>query len=361
MSTRPPRRRFLAALLALPLTAALAACGDDGSSDNASAAGAGTTEAPSSEPVDLRLGYFPNLTHAPALVGVHEGIFEEHLPEHVTLEPLTFNAGPEAVDALFADDLDIAYIGPNPAINAFAQSEGEAIRIIAGSTSGGASLVVREGIDTVEDLAGATLSTPSLGNTQDVALRSYLADEGLAVDEDGGVFISPTANGDALAAFVGGQIDGGWVPEPFATRFVQEGNGHVLVDEADLWPDGRFVTTHIVVRTEFLEEHPDVVEAFLEGHLASLGAIAEDPAAAQAAANAEIETLTDRPLVDAVITVAWANLEFTPDPIASSLAESAADAEAVGLLDPIELDGIYDLSILNRLLIEAGQDEVEGL
>ena len=358
MSTRPSRRRLLAALLTLPLAGGLAACGDDSSGDDAAT---DTSAESSTAPVDLRLGYFPNLTHAPALVGVQNGIFEEHLPATVTLEPLVFNAGPEAVDALFAGDLDITYIGPNPAINAFAQSDGEAVRIIAGSTSGGAALVVRDGIESLEQLAGATIATPSLGNTQDVAARSYFGEEGLAVDEDGGVFIAPTANGDALAAFVGGQLDGGWVPEPFATRFVQEGNGHVLVDEADLWPGGRFVTTHIIVRTEFLDEHPDVVEAFLQGHLAALEAIEADPAAAQAAANAEIEALTDKRLDDTVLAAAWENLEFTADPIASSLAESAADAEAVGLLDPVDLDDIYDLAILNRLLGSSGGATVEGL
>jgi NitT/TauT family transport system substrate-binding protein len=363
-----PRRRLVAALLALPLAGGVVACGDDagGSSGTSAPGSASGTEAPSAEPVDLRLGYFPNITHAPALVGVQEGIFEEHLPGNVTLDPTTFNAGPEAIEAIFAGQLDITYIGPNPAINAFAQSDGEAVRIIAGATSGGAYLVVREGIESVEDLEGLTLATPQLGNTQDVALRSYLADNGFETDETGGgdVSITPLANADSLAAFQAGTIDGAWVPEPFATRFQFEGGGQVLVDEADLWEDvtgGDYVTTHVIVRTEFLDEHPDVVEAFLEGHIAAVQAIEDDPDGSAAAANDHIEALTSRPLSDEVLAASFANLRFTFDPIAASLVESAADAEEVGLLDPVDLDGIYDLELLNALLERQGLEPVEGI
>jgi NitT/TauT family transport system substrate-binding protein len=361
--TRPTRRRILGVLFALPLVGGLAACGDD---DPGGASTDATDGTASTEPVDLRLGYFPNITHAPALVGIQEGIFEEALPDDVTLAPVTFNAGPEAIEALFAGDLDISYIGPNPAINAYAQSDGEAIRIIAGATSGGAFLVVREGVDDVEDLAGTTLATPQLGNTQDVALRSFLADEGFETDTSGGgdVSITPLANADALTAFQAGDIDGAWVPEPFATRFQLEAGGHVLVDEADLWQDltgGDYVTTHVIVRTAFLEEHPDVVQAFLRGHIAAIEAIAADPAGAAAAANAQIEAVTSRPLSDEVLAGAFANLRFTFDPIAASLVESAADAEAVGLLDPVDLEGIYDLGPLNELLEQAGLDPVAGI
>ncbi len=352
-------RRVVVCLVVL---AGLAACGDDGEAGAPSASGA--------EEVTLRLGYFPNITHAPALVGVEEGLFEEHLRAGVGLTTTTFNAGPEAVEALFSDGLDISYIGPNPAINAYARSidDGGAVRIIAGSTSGGAYLVVRDGIDTVEQLAGTTLASPQLGNTQDVALRSFLADNGFETDEAGGgdVSITPLANADSLAAFLAGDLDGAWVPEPFASRFIQEGGAHVLVDERDLWEEetgGEYVTTHVIVRTAFLEDHPDVVEAFLRGHLAALDAIEADPGATAAAANAHIEALTTRPLSPEVLAAAFANLSFTADPIAASLQGSATDAEAVGLLDPVDLadPGIYALDILNAILAGDGGDEISGL
>ena len=363
MPTPRSRRSVLAGLLAAPLVLGLVACGDDGGSSGDTATdapGASDGDATTAEEVTLHLGYFPNVTHAPALVGVGEGIFEDNLPENVNLETLTFNAGPEAVEALFAGSLDITYIGPNPAINAFAQSDGEAVRIIAGSTSGGAALVTSPDITSPEQLEGTVLATPQLGNTQDVALRSYLADQGFETDETGGgdVSIRPQANADTLTQFQSGDIDGAWVPEPWVTRLVDEGGGHVLVDEADLWPGGQFVTTHILVRTAFLEDHPDVVEAFLRGHLAALDAIEADPAGAQAAVNDQIEAITTSRLADSVIAGAWENLEFTYDPIASSLATSAEHAEAVGLLDPVDLDGIYDLSILNSILAADGRAEV---
>ena len=283
--------------------------------------------------------------------------------DNVTIETSTFNAGPEAVEALFAEALDITLIGPNPAINAFAQSDGEAIRIVSGSTSGGAFLVVREGIDSPEDLEGLRIATPQLGNTQDVALRAWLKDEGYETDDAGGgdVSIQPQANGDALAAFIAGDIDGAWVPEPWATRFIQEGGAHVLVDEADLWPDGEYVTTHLIVRTAFLEDHPDVVKAIIEGLADAIDLIESDPDAGQDAHQRGHRGRHRQAAGEEVLDAAWENLVFTLDPIASSLATSAEDAEAVGLLEPVDLDGIYDLTLLNEVLADRGQDEVEGL
>lgn len=356
---RRPSRPVLALLATLVLLAA-GACGSSDDETAASGGAAGTGAA--AEPVTVRLGYFPNITHAPALVGVKNGLFEEALGAN-TVEYTTFNSGTEATEAIFADALDISYIGPNPAINAWAKSNGEAIRIVSGSTSGGAFLVVKPGITSAEDLRGKVLATPSLGNTQDVALRAWLKDEGLSTDTTGGgdVSIQPQENSDTLTLFQSGDIDGAWVPEPWATRLIQEGGGEVLVDEADLWPDGQFVTTHIIVATPFLEEHPDVVKQVLQGHLAALAAIEVDPATAKADANAQIEAVTDKPLKQEVIDAAWENLEFTADPVATSLQGSADDAIEVGLLDPVDLQGIYALDLLNELLVTDGQEEVSGL
>jgi NitT/TauT family transport system substrate-binding protein len=313
--------------------------------------------------VTLRLGYFPNVTHAPALVGIQNGIFDESLGSTVALEPAPFNAGPEAVEALFAGAIDATFIGPNPAINAYARSGGEAIRIVAGSTSGGAFLVVAPDITSAEELRGKTVASPQLGGTQDVALRSWLLDEGLKTDtaQGGDVSVAPQANPDTLTAFKNGEIAGAWVPEPWATRLVQEGGGEVLVDERDLWPQGRYVTTHLIVATDFLEAHPDVVRALIEGLVASVDAIAADPVAARASTNAGIAVVTDKPLPAEVIRGAWENLEFTVDPIAASLQKSAEDAVAVELLEPVDLTGIYDLTILNEVLTSLGRPEVEGL
>ena len=377
---RRRRRGIPLAALGLAALAVLGACGSDSKSSSdttpprptppprrpATTGAAATTEAPttaSSEPVTLRLGYFPNITHATALVGVGKGIFKEHLAPNVTLETSTFNSGTEASEALFADAIDMTYIGPNPAINAYAKSNGEAVRVISGATSGGAFLVVKPDINGPADLKGKKLATPSLGNTQDVALRSWLKENGLSADEAGGgdVSIAPQDNSQTLQTFISGDIQGAWVPEPWATRLVQEGGGKVLVDERDLWPDGKYVTTHVMVATKFLNDHPDVVKQFLEGQVAANDWVNQNGAEAQTVANDEIGKITGKPLKPEVIAAAWPNLTFTNDPIASSLITSAKDAVDVGLLKPVDnLQGIYDLTLLNQVLSEADQPEVSG-
>jgi NitT/TauT family transport system substrate-binding protein len=355
------RFRWLGLLLVLAtLIGLLASCGDESSAvGNPS----GATTDGASEATRVRLGVFPNVTHAPGLVGIEGGHLQGALGSEVDLEVSYFNAGGEAVEAIFSGAIGLTFIGPNPAINGFAQSDGQDVRLIAGSTSGGASLVVREGIGSPADLAGTTLASPALGNTQDVALRAWLADQGYQTDVTGGgeVQVRPLANPDILQAFQAGQLDGAWVPEPWATRLVEEAGGTVLVDEADLWPDGRFVTTHVLVRTAFLDRDPGLVRRFLTGHLAALDAIAADPDGAQVLVLDAIEAISGTRLPEDVIAEAWDNLTFTPDPVASSLAASAADATAVGLLEPVDLAGIYDLTILNELLAERGEQEVEGL
>ena len=337
-------RRFLV-LLVMSFTLAISGC---------------TTAGGAGEGVQLRLGYFPNVTHAPAIVGIEDGLFAEALGADVTLAPQAFNAGPDVIEAIFSGALDASYIGPSPAINGFTRSNGEALRIVAGTTSGGAALVVGEEIATPDDLAGTTLATPQLGNTQDVALRAWLADQGYATDLEGGgdVSIQPQDNGTALEAFTAGEIDGAWVPEPWATRMVGEGGGHVLVNEADLWPDGEFVTTHLIVATEFLEAHPDVVRDLLVGHVNAVNAVNDDPAASQETVASAIGDLTGSALPEGTLETAWESLSFTVDPIASSLQTSATNARELGLLESNDLEGIYDLALLNEVLAELGAEEV---
>ena len=345
----------IALLIAIAALLAGACGGSEDSDDNANAT---TTEAPTT----VRLGYFPNVTHATAIVGVERGIFEKALGSD-KLEITTFNAGPAAVEALFSDALDAAYIGPNPAINAHVTSKGEAIRIIAGSTSGGAALVAKPGITKATDLEGKKVATPQLGNTQDVALRFWLDEAGLKTDPEGGgdVSILPQENSQTLETFKSGAIQAAWVPEPWVSRLVQEGGGTVIVNEKDLWPDGAFVTTHLIVRTEFLKDHPGAVRRLLHGHLEASAFVNDNEADAKTTVNAGIEKITGKGLKAETIDAAWRNLTFTVDPIASSLRGSADHAEAVGLLEKVDLGSIYDLDLLNALLADDGEDEVKGL
>lgn len=307
----------------------------------------------------LRLGYFPNLTHAAALVAVERGSFQEALGSDIALDIKTFNAGPSAIEALFAGELDIVYIGPNPAINGYVRSKGEALRIIAGATSAGALFIVRPeaNIASAADLAGKKLATPQLGNTQDVALRAYLIENGLNSTELGGtVTIVPTQNPDILTLFQKGEIDGAWVPEPWGTRLILEANGKLFLDEKTLWPDGQFVTTHIIVSNKFLNEQPELVKSFLSAHVDTVQFINENPDQAKTIVNSEIERITGKALPEEVLNQAYSNLEISYDPIASSLFKSAQDAFTLGYLgdqNP-DLSGIYALETLNTILQEKG-------
>ena len=347
MSSRTFRALALATTVLLSATALTACSGDD---DKASATG---------EASAIRLGYFPNITHAPALIGVNKGFFQEALGT-TKLEEKTFNAGPAAIEALFSGAIDAAYLGPNPAINGWAQSKGTGLKIIAGSTSGGAGLVVKPGINGPADLKGSKIATPQLGNTQDVALRSWLKRNGLNADQQGGgdVSVLPQDNATSLQAFAQGAIAGAWVPEPNLSRMVLESKGKLLVNEKDLWLGGQFVTTHLIVSQDFLKKYPATVTKLLQGHLKALAYIKSDNAGAQKAANAQLAALTGKSLKDDVLAGAFKNMEFTADPIASSLFTSAQHAEDVGLLKPVDLKGIYDLGPLNELLKASGQPPV---
>jgi NitT/TauT family transport system substrate-binding protein len=348
MSSRTIRVLALAATAVLAGTA-LAACGGD--DDTASGA--------KGEASAIRLGYFPNITHAPALVGVNKGFFQTALGS-TKLEAKTFNAGPAAIEALFSGAIDATYIGPNPAINGWAQSKGEGLKIIAGSTSAGAGLVVKPTITGPADLKGKKIATPQLGNTQDVALRSWLKQNGLNADQQGGgdVAVLPQDNATALQAFAQGAIDGAWVPEPNLSRMIIESKGKLLVNEKDLWPNGQFVTTHLIVRQDFLKKYPETVKKLLQGHVQSVKYIETDNADAQKAANAQLAALSGKPLKDEILAAAFKNMTFTNDPIASSLYTSAKHAQDVGLLKPVDLKGIYDLGPLNELLKADGQPPV---
>jgi sulfonate transport system substrate-binding protein len=322
-------------------------------------AACGASASPSNSPVTLRLGYFPNVTHATAIVGVANGNFGQALGSAATLEPHTFNAGPEATEALFSNAIDATFIGPNPAINAFVKSGGQAIRIVSGATSGGAFLVVKDGINSAADLRGKKIGSPQLGNTQDVALRSWLAGQGLTTDAQGGgdVAIVPQANSQTLQTFKAGQVDGAWVPEPWATQMLQAG-GHVLVDERDIWPEGKYVTTHLIVNTSFLQAHPDIVKKLIQGELAATDYVIGNAAAAQSTVSNEITRITGSSMSPDVLATAWGNLTFTLDPIASSLQKSADDAKGLGFLETSDLKGIYDLTLLNQVLSEADKPTI---
>jgi NitT/TauT family transport system substrate-binding protein len=313
-------------------------------------------------PVTLRLGYFPNLTHATALVGVQNGIFSRDLGPGVTLQTATFNAGPAEVEAIFSGALDAGYMGPNPAINAFLKSHGQAVRVVAGATSGGAGLVVRSGIASAAQLKGTRLATPQLGNTQDVALRHWLSTHGLSTTTSGGgdVSILPEENSQTVQAFETGQIDGAWVPEPYLSTLEQVG-GKLLVNERSLWPHHQFATTLLVVSTAFLHAHPDVVHRLLMANVDATSYLNSQPVAAQVSAAQALGAITGKSLKPAVVSAAWSDLTFTVDPEATSLRTDAQRAAQLGFITSSpRLSGLFDLGPLNQILRARGSPAVRA-
>ncbi|EKX64552.1 aliphatic sulfonate ABC transporter substrate-binding protein [Streptomyces ipomoeae] len=351
--------RTIAVIAALPLL--LTACGygsesTDNSKQTKVAAGAKKLSAD-----EVNIGYFPNLTHATALVGVQEGLFQKELGG-TTIKTSTFNAGPSEIEALNGGSIDIGWIGPSPAINGYTKSNGENLRIIGGSASGGVKLVVNpDKIKSIKDVKGKKIATPQLGNTQDVAFLNWIADQGWKVDAQSGkgdVSVIRTDNSVAPDAYKSGAIDGAWVPEPTASKLVAEG-AKVLLDEADLWPDKKFVITNIIVRQEFLKEHPDVVEAVLRASVKTNEWINANPEKAKASANAALKGLSGKELPAEVIDPAWKSITFLDDPLAATLNTEAEHAVKAGLLDKPDLKGIYDLTLLNKVLKAEGKDEVD--
>ncbi|GHI85890.1 aliphatic sulfonate ABC transporter substrate-binding protein [Streptomyces xanthophaeus] len=309
---------------------------------------------------EVRIGYFPNLTHATALVGLQEGLIEKEL-NGTKIKPQSFNAGPSEIEALNGGSLDIGFIGPSPSINGYVKSKGSNLRIISGSASGGVKLVVNpEKIKTLDDLKGKKIATPQKGNTQDVAFLNWISEKGWNVDPESGkgdVSVVRTDNKVTPDAFKQGSIDGAWVPEPTASKLVSDG-GTVLLDETALWPDKKFVITNIIVSQKFLKEHPDVVEAVLKGTVKTNEWINANPDKAKASANARLEAEGGKPLDAKVIDPAWPSIAITDDPLAATLKTQSDWAVKAKLIEQPDLTGIYDLTLLNKVLKAAGKPEV---
>lgn len=337
------------ALFSIVFLLLLAGCGSSSPSS-----GNGT----SANPVTLNLGYFPNLTHAVALVGVGNGTFKKDLGSNVNLQTKTFNAGPAEVQALLAGSIDIGFVGPSPAISGYTASHGTALQVIAGASSAGVEFVVQGNskISSPADLAGKKIADPQKGGTQDVALRYYLSQHGLKSSDAGGnVQIISTDNASILTLFETGKIDGAWMPEPWATRLVVEGKGKVFLNENTLWPNGQFATTIVVVRQAFEKAHPDVVKKFLQADIDTVQFIKSNATQAEQIANAQIKAITGSAVKTAELPVAFQDLQITYDPLASTITQQATRSYALGFVKTQpDLTNFYNLGPLNAVLTSQG-------
>jgi NitT/TauT family transport system substrate-binding protein len=342
------RRVTTAAMIAAALL--LAGCSSSSSSSSGSTSNA---NAGGGSPVTVRLGFLSNITHAPALIAMKEGFFTKALGSAGTLKATAFSAGTEETTAILSGQLDAAYVGPNPAITAWQKSSD--IQIISGVATGGASIVVKKGITSAAQLKGKSLATPSLGNTQDVALRYWLKQHGVATNITGGgdAFIKPTKpNSAAVLQFKSGQIAGGSEPAPYDIQMVADG-GTVLLNEPG-------VTTVLMVTKSFLSAHPDVVSDLLKAQVQANAFIKSNPTQAQSDANAELATYTGKPLKADLVAESFKEITFTNDPDAASLKADADQAVALTLLKPVNLDGIFDLGPLNKVLAAAGESQISS-
>jgi len=306
------------------------------------------------EAKQLRIGHFPNLTHAQAVYARATGQFEKVVG--IPIKWVSFNAGPSAIEALFTDAIDMAFVGPNPAINGYIKSHGTKFVIIAGAASGGAALIVRTnaGINSEADFNDKIIATPQLGNTQDVAARIWFVQKGYRLKEKGGrLSLVPLSNADQLTMFRKQQIDGAWTVEPWVSRLELEGQGKVFLEEKSLWPEGRYVTTHLVVNRSFLSHYRETVRKVLLAHVEATQQINADISAAGTLLNAELKKETSKSMKPEVVATALKRIEFTWDPISSSLYKSAEAAHRIGFVrtEP-KLEGIYDLALLDEVLKE---------
>ncbi len=288
----------------------------------------------------VRIGFFANITHAPALVAKANNIFEQELKGY-KVEYKVFKAGPDAALALITNNVDFVYIGPVPAINAYAVSNGN-VRVIAGAAANGAMFIVNDKINSIADLHGKRFGTPQYGNTQDIALKSYLRYNGLALkDELGDVSIINARNSELLILFKNGYIQGAWVPEPWATRMLNEG-GKVFIDEKVIWEGNRFVTTVLLTRLDIINERPELVEKMLKAHISAIDWINANMDKAIAVVIDEIKDLTGQSLSKELIKSALKNVEFTYDPMVYSIQGYYSKGKMLGLIQDIDIsDMVY--------------------
>ena len=294
----------------------------------------GQSEKASSKPV-VRIAFFPNVAHAAALYASSRGLFAKAVGDSATLEERVFKAGPEEIEALFAGEVDLGYIGPGPAVNGYLKSKGEALKIIAGAASAGTALVVRKdvAITGLKDLAGKRVAVPQTGGTQDLSLRHALKTVGLMGRDKGGtVDVVQFAPSDTLMLFQRGELDAAWLPEPWVARLESELGAKVVLEEKTLWPGGRFSTAVVIVRAEFLKSHPELIEKLLAVHKESVKAIQAEPDAARLIIGEKIKALTGKAIPDALLKAALSRTEITDDTLKDSILTFADWSKDLGYL-----------------------------
>jgi len=294
----------------------------------------------------IRIAYFPNIGHVIPIVGMENGVFEKNIGNQTKIETRVFDSGPQAIEALFANSVDLAYVGPGPAINGFLNSQNNSLKILAGAASGGASFIVHPNseINSVSDFDGKKIAAPQIGNTQDVSLRHYLSENGLKTAEKGGsVIVYNISNPDIYTLFVKGDIDGAWVAEPWATILETELGGKRLFHEEELWPDNEFASVLLIGNVKYVEKNPTIIKNFLQSHYETVTWINENPIETRTVFNNFLDSHLGQSLSDDVVDIALSNILITSDPKLDSIHSFAEKADSLGYLgrNGYDLSGIF--------------------
>lgn len=294
----------------------------------------------------IRVAYFPNITHAVPIIGIERGTFAQEIGNDTVIEPILFDSGPQVIESIFAGSVDIAYVGPGPAINGFLKSEHHDVKILSGAASGGVSFIVQSDskIHSAADFKGKRIAAPSIGNTQDISLRTYLSENGLKPAEKGGsVIILNVPNSDIYTLFAKGDIDAAWVAEPTASLLVQKLNGTRLFNEKDLWPEHRFASVLLIAKEEYVNQHPELIQKWLEAHQQTIDWINSNPEQTRIIFNQFLKSKLGKSISDGLIDESLSNLEITSDPIVNSIETFAKRADSLGYLGRhgYDLNGIF--------------------
>ena len=300
----------------------------------------------------IRVAFFPSIGHIIPIVGLEEKIFEKGIGEEKQIETKLFDSGPQVIESIFSGSIDVAYVGPGPIINGFLKSDGKDIKILSGAASGGASFIIQpnSGLESLENFDGKRIASPQISNSQDVSLRHYLESHGLkSVEKGGTVFVLNISNPDIYTLFAKGDIDGAWVPEPWATILVQELDGIRLFNEEKLWPNEEFASVLLIVRTEYLENNPETIQKWVESHEKTVTWINSNPDKSKSLFSSFLIDYMGKSLPTKIIDESFSNITITSDPIKNSVIIFAERADSLGYLgrDGYNLDGIFYNAVLN--------------
>ena len=294
----------------------------------------------------IRVAFFPSIVHAVPIIGMETQTFANNLNDDLDIEVKIFDSGPQVIESIFSNSVDIAYVGPGPVINGFLKSDGNDLKILAGAANGGASFVIQKnsGLELIENYSGKRVAAPQISNTQDVSLRHYLAENGLKSAEKGGdVFVLNIANPDIYTLFAKGDIDGAWVPEPWATMLVEELDGIRLFDENEFWPENKFSSVLLVGRSDYIEKNPEIIKKWINANEKTVQWINNHPNESKVLYNEFLKSYMGRTLPQNIVEKSFSNIIITSEPLENSVHTFAERADALGYLgrDGYTLDGIF--------------------